>query len=51
MQQLARFTGRTFYTPIPLDISRVINSQREALRAAVPPAIALHFRNYPTIFR
>jgi signal transduction histidine kinase len=43
MQQLVRYTGHTFYTPKPLDISRVIDEMREVLRAAVPPAIALHF--------
>ena len=43
MRQLVRYTGRTFYTPKPLDISRVIDDLRKELRAAVPPNIALHF--------
>jgi PAS domain S-box-containing protein len=42
MQQLVRYTGRTFYTPMPLDISRVIDDLAKELRAAVPPGIALH---------
>jgi len=52
MQQLVRYTGRTFYTAKPLDISRVINDLREVLKAGVPPTIELSFElceNLPLI--
>src|SRR4029450_11331981 len=52
MHQLVRYTGRTFYTAKPLDISRVIDDLREVLKGAVPPAIELSFdlcENLPLI--
>jgi PAS domain S-box-containing protein len=43
MQQLARFTGRTFYTRQFLDMSRVIADLRESMRSSVPSTIELSF--------
>jgi two-component system, cell cycle sensor histidine kinase and response regulator CckA len=52
MQQLGRYTGRTFYTPQPLDMTRVIGELQEVLRAGVPSSIELYFElcdNLPLI--
>jgi PAS domain S-box-containing protein len=52
MQQLMRYTGRTFYTPKPLDLSCVIAESRDVLQAVIPPGVELVFElsgNLPLI--